>query len=256
MEQKHEITIAGVQELPIVEEVKLEAHDRDTGYKAIVDKNTMQTLCVVKNDNMIIQHQDVLKEVNKLKNYLIKRTVLSHNGTMMMIELTEREPRKVELLPNDFLECGARVYNKYDRSRGLSVAGWGNRVVCANGMVAPRVGQQMQIYAYGTNEFSAELEAQIEASLDAWTNVKDLIQLSHEKMVHTKDVINNFSFLPSKYMDIITKNLKDQETVFDVWNEYTRTITHDIGKDSKNSENIIYLQKRSNKILQLVHEEL
>ena len=133
------------------------------------------------------------------------------NGTRMMVELTEREPKKIELFPNDYLEVGARVYNDYSRSRGLSVQGYGNRLVCENGVVAPRnIGRRMQIFAYGTAEFSKEIEDQIEACLNDWAVMSDWIKESKEKEVSVKDVILQHSFLSKKYMEEIVKILPDR----------------------------------------------
>ena len=98
-----DVVILEDKQLPTIEEVSLLAHDRETGYKAVVNKSNMDTICVVPNDNQIVQHSHVLKEVNKLDNYIISKTTLLKNGTKMLIELVEREPKKIELLPDDFL---------------------------------------------------------------------------------------------------------------------------------------------------------
>ena len=50
-----EVEKAGDQ-IPLIDEVELLAHDRETGVKAIVDKSNMNTICVVKKDNQLLQH--------------------------------------------------------------------------------------------------------------------------------------------------------------------------------------------------------
>jgi len=248
-----EVILENGSKLPKVDEVPLMAHERDTGTKAIVDLTTMETICVVKKDNQIIQHKQVFDEVSKLENYVIKKVLLMNNGRKMMIEITERMPKKIELLPNDFLECGAHIFNDYGKSRGLSVAGFGTRLICENGVVAPKHGKKMQIFAYGTSEFSKELEEQIDASLSVWINVGELMKRANETKVHVKDILENIDFLPKKYMKVVTDNLKDEETLYNIWNEYTRVITHVIGPKVK-TQGLLSLQKRANKILSITVE--
>ena len=251
---KKELVLDDVKKIPKVDEVPLIAHERDTGCKAIVDLSTMETICVVKKDNQIIQHQQVYNEVSKLENYVIKRTLFMNGGQKMMIEVTERTPKKIELLPNDFLECGARIFNDYGKSRGLSVAGYGMRLICENGVVAPKVGRKMQIFAYGTSEFAKELEEQIAASIAVWQDTTEIMERANETTVHVKDILEDIDFLPKKYMKIVTDKLKDEETLYNIWNEYTRVITHEIGPKVK-TQGLLSLQKMENKILTIQIEE-
>jgi len=243
-----ETVVAKSDEIPLVEEVKLDAHDRPTGVKAIVDKSTMNTICVVKEENQIIQHQDVLKEVQKLENYTIRKMKLIDNGTKLLIDLTEQTPRKIALMKDDMLECGARVVNDYSKTRGLSVQGSGLRLACTNGVTAPIHTRKMQIFAYGTDEFAPELEAQIEACLNAWVDSAKLIEWANETKVHTKDFIIDHIFLPKKHMESVADKLKDEESLYTIWNVYTEVITHEIAPNVK-TFNVIGLEKRANKIL-------
>jgi len=248
-----EILITEADTIPLVDECPLSAHERETGFKAIVDKTTMNTICVVPVEHGIIQHQHVIAEVNKLDNYLIKKTLLSNNGRTLTLELTEREPKQIELLPDDFIECGARVFNDYGRSRGLSVQGCGTRVVCSNGAIAPVKTKAMEVFAYGTAEFNHELEQQIGICIKTWSTgeVTDLMEKANKTIVSIKDVATKLPHLPKKYMDKIMDELEDQDTVYNIWNQYTRVITHEIGPKVKYA-GLVGLQKRANKILELV----
>lgn len=248
MARAKEVLIEDNKQIPLVEEVELFAHERETGCKAVVDMTSMDTICVVNKENKLIQHQHVLKEVEKLDNFIVKKIQMMSKGRLMMIELVEREPKQIELLPKDYLECGARVFNDYGKSKGLSVQGWAMRMVCENGLVAPKVSRKMEIHAYGTSEFSSELEEQILASLKVWQESIDLFKRASEIKISVKDMLEEHSFLPRKYMDIVVGNLKDQETIYDIWCEYTRAITHDIAPHA-HSIGVISLQRKANKIL-------
>jgi len=246
-----ELLVTEAVTIPKVEEVPLEAHERETGFKAIVDKSNMNTLCVVPNDNQIVQHSHVIDEVSKLDNYVIAKTMLMKNGNKLMIELKEQTPQKIELLPNDFMECGARVYNDYTKNRGLSVQGFGIRLVCSNGMVAPVKTKSMDIHAFGTAEFNTELEKNIANCISVWTDTTELMEQANSKIVSIKDVTSQLPRLAKKYHDKIMDELKDQDTIYNIWNQYTQVITHEIGPNVS-SQVLIKLQKRANSVLKLV----
>jgi len=242
-----EVLISKIDEIPLVDEVELLAHERSTSHKAIVDLTTMNTLCIVPKKNKIIQHRDVLKEIMKLDNYTIKSIHLLKNGLILSVEVTERTPRKIELLPDDYLECGARIINDYSKNRGLSVQAIATRLVCSNGMIAPKLGRKMKVYAYGTSEFSNELEEQINTALDAWTTASsDIFLKASQTKVHVKGIISYHSFLSKKYMEQIISELNDVETLYNIYNKYTEIITH---KVKANNSRLIKLQKRANRIL-------
>ena len=76
MLRKQEVIIKAEEasnKIPLVDEVELEAYDRSTHYKAIVNKNTLSTIAVVPVDHHYIQHKHVIDIVNKLDNYIIKQ---------------------------------------------------------------------------------------------------------------------------------------------------------------------------------------
>ncbi|GAH31930.1 unnamed protein product, partial [marine sediment metagenome] len=247
------VVIIEEKQLPTVEEVPLNAHDRETGYKAVVDLSTMDTICVVPNDNQIVQHNHVLKEVNKLDNYIVHKTELLKNGTMLMIELKEREPKQIELLPKDFLEVSAYIFNDYKKSRGLSVLGGGVRISCTNQVTSLIKKKSLPVLAYGTAEFSAEIESQLTKCIEAWRDpaIGEIMKLANETTVSIKDIATELPKLPKKYTDEVMDGLKDQDTVFNIWNAYTQVITHKIAPGVRTLKQLS-LQKRANKILKLV----
>lgn len=243
------MVINNVTQIPLVAEEKLSAFDRPTGYKAIVDKTTMDTLCLVRNNNHIIQHKTVYEEVGKLDKYSIKRTMLLRNGIVMLVEVTEQEPRLIELFPKDELEPTVYIMNIYDKTRGLSVVGGGFRLSCTNQLTALERSKKMNVDAYGTTQFSGELGELIEQGMNAWIDTIDFLKEANEKVFSVKDVVQKHSFLPKKYIEKITNNLHDQESLYNIWNEYTKIITHDIGEIVTNHEPVLQFQKRANKIL-------
>ena len=98
-----------------------------------------------------------------------------------------------------------------------------------------------------------KLEEQIEACIAVWQDTTELMERANETTVHVKDILEDIDFLPKKYMKIVTDKLKDEETLYNIWNEYTRVITHEIGPKVK-TNGLLSLQKRANKILTIVVE--
>ena len=245
-----EVEIKKADEVPLVDEVTLVAHERETGYKAIVNRQNMETICVVPATHQIVQHNHVLREVQKLDNFVIRKKNLTKNNKMLMVELTEREPKKIELMPKDYLEVGVRVFNDYGKNAGLSVQAFGTRLACMNGVVAPKYGQKIPIQAFGTEEFSKEMSIRINEAFKAWedASTNEIFERAAKTTVSVKDILEDHSFLPKKYMEEVIKQLKDKETLYDIWNAYTQVITHKMAPNIKNI-GTINLQKRANKVL-------
>jgi len=245
-----DVEIKEPKEVPLIDEVTLIAHERETGYKAVVNKMNMETICVIPKKYQLVQHQHVLDEIQKLDNYVIRKMELMSNGQMLMVELTEREPKKIELLPEDFIEVGARIFNDYSKNAGLSVQAYGTRLACTNGMIAPTFGTKIPIQAFGTAEFSKEIQMHLDDAFKIWyaEDVNQLFKRATEVEVSIKDILEDHSFLPNKHMDEVISKLEDKENLYKIWNTYTQVITHQIAPKTKDI-NTIGLQKRANKIL-------
>jgi len=243
---KNIVVVEKAEELPPVEEVVLTAHDRETGAKAVVNKNNMETICVVSENSKLIPHTDVYKQILDMEDFVIKKTRLLKNGRVMIIDIAERTPNKLELLPDDFIECGARIINDYGKSKGLTVQAIATRLVCSNGMVAPERSSKMNVDAFGTAEFGAEMNKLINDSFKKWYEYSDMIKEASETEMSVKDVIVHHDFLRTKYMDTITSNLEEKASLWDIYNEYTRTITHDIKTNVKSEQNLL---RKAGKIL-------
>ena len=111
----------------------------------------------------------------------------------------------------------------------------------------------MQVDAYGTAEFSKELEDQIVASLNVWKDVGDLMTRANEIKVSVKDIYETIDFLPKKYMDMAIEKFDDQETLYKIWNTFTEIITHQIGPQVQTAGRLGLL-RRANKILEITTE--
>jgi hypothetical protein len=243
-----EISIHNIQGIPVVFQQDIELFDKPTGYKALVDEKTKETVSIVTDKYQPIQHRAVWIEAEKQKNYMIKTAQLYNKGKSFMIELKERTPHKVELLPGDYLERGVRLFNSYNCTKALTVESYGLRLVCMNGMVAP-MGIQRYHKAHVYNNIDInELGKYIELAMEAWVSSKEVFKKATQISMNVDKAIEKIGYLPKKYAKIITENLSKKETLYDIWNEVTRTITHDMAPNV--STNIlVYAQKQANKVL-------
>ena len=128
-----EMKITAPDQMPWVEEDPLfNKHGKETGLKAINDKQTNATICNVPLSNGLIQHRHVWDEVSKLEKYEIKQANLIKNGITLVIEVIPKDESKriIDILPKDGVATSARVFNHYDKSCSVGVQGYGVRQVC------------------------------------------------------------------------------------------------------------------------------
>jgi hypothetical protein len=246
-----ESTIDSIHNIPWVQTVPVIIHNKDTGYKAIVNQETQDTISIVSQAYQPIQHHDVYNTIASLKDYKVFGASIYRLGRMMMIELKESNPIQHELIPGDYFENRIRIFNSYDGSKALSVQSYGIRLVCTNGMVAPTlVHSYHKVHAFQNIDL-AEVEKHIELAAELWGESKELIQAANKTTIDVNEVLEKFNFLPKKYTKIVRENLSQKETVYDTWNELTRTISHDM-KPHVGTNNLVESQREVNKIFQLV----
>jgi len=254
MKEWKESTIKSINEIPWVSEEPVIIHKRESGYKALVNDKTKDTISIVTDTYQPIQHQDVWKEAVKHKKYKIKTGQLYNNGRIFMMEIVARKPAKIELLPNDFMEASVRIFNSYDGSKALTVQSYGLRLVCSNGMVAPTtISHFKKVHAH-QNIQVPEIGKAIELGMEVWTGNTDIFQKASKLTVNVEETINPLqNIMAKKYLKIVSENLSPKESLYDVWNELTRTVTHDMAPNV-NTDNLVYTQQQINKVFNVLEE--
>jgi len=255
MEKWKEAKIESIYNIPWIQTIPITLYDKDTGYKAIVNPETKDTISIVSNAYQPIQHHDVYDAVDKLGEYKICNASIYRRGRIMMIEVEEKSPIKQELLPGDYFHNRIRVFNSYDGSKALSVQSFGIRIICTNGMIAPvTVHNYHKVHAFQNIDL-AEVEKNIELAKELWGESKELIRAATKVDINVAEVMEKFNFLPKKYTKIALENLDAKETVYDTWNELTRVVTHEM-QPHISTNNLVETQKEVNKIFQLVKVEV
>lgn len=249
---KYEETVIGsVQDIPFVSKTPIIIHEKDSGYQAIVNEDTKDTISIVSNDYQLVPHLDVWKEIQKQDALKVNTATLCKGGRVMMIELVEKSPVKVELFPGDYMEKRVRVFNSYDCSRALSVQSYAMRLVCSNGMIAPvTIDEYRKVHAYSSIAVG-EISKHIELAMEAWQFSSGLIASAAKLTVKVEDALQHVNKLPDKYIQIVTGNLGQQESVYDIWNELTRTISHDVAPNVQ-VRRVVKMQQYVNKVFDLV----
>jgi len=251
MEKWKEAKIESIHNIPWIQTVPVIVYGKDSGYQAVVNSETKDTISIMSGIYQPVQHRDVYDRISKLNDYTICSASIYRRGRMLMVEVEETSPQKQELLPGDYFTNRIRLFNSYDGTTALSVQSWGIRLVCKNGMVAPvQIHSYHKVHAFDNIDL-AEVEKHIELAKELWGESKELIQAASKTEINVAEVMEKFNFLPKKYTKIVLEHLGPKETVYDTWNELTRTVTHDMGT-SISTNNLVETQKEVNKIFQLV----
>ncbi len=260
MNKWQETKIKSLQEIPEVKEHPIKLYKKPTGYKAIVNVETEDTLSIVNDNYQLAQHRDIYSQVAKYKDYKIDNGVIYNNGRVMVLEVVQAVPTKVELIPGDKLEPRVRIFNSYDLSKALSVQSYGIRLVCTNGMIAPgMVDRWRRIHTFN-NISIPEIGDRMKLAMAAWVESGDLLMKSTEKKVVVVETLGVHKFLPKRYTKIALENLgaveneKKEASVYDIWNELTRLISHEIKDREVQVSTLIAEQRFVNKIFDLVRE--
>ena len=106
-------------------------------YKAIIGENG-KVYDIVSKDYKLVEHEELVGIVldileSRGLDIIDIEPVVSRDGAKMFCNITSKETEIV----GEIVRFGIRVTNSYDRSLGINVLGYGLRLVCKNGMVAP-----------------------------------------------------------------------------------------------------------------------
>jgi len=251
MEKWKEAKIESIFNIPWIQTVPVIIENKESGYKAIINPETKDTISIVTNAYQPIQHRDVYDVVAKLNKYKIKTASIYRHGRMLMVEIEERSPVKQELLPGDYFENRIRIFNSYDGTRALSVQAYALRLVCKNGMIAPvSIHSFHKVHAF-QNINLEEVERHVELASNLWIESRDLIRAATKTEINVAEVMEKFYFLPKKYAKMVVESLDTKATVYDTWNAMTNVISHEM-EPKISTNNLVETQKEVNKIFQLV----
>jgi len=248
MKEWNEYDINKIQDIPLAIEEPLVIHGKESGYKALVNDKTKDTISVVSDTYQLTQHKDVWEQASKYNDYKILSGKLYNNGRVLMIEINQKKENKQELVPGDYMESRVRIFNSYDGSRALTVQAYGIRLVCSNGMVAPtQIANFRKVHAY-QNIQVPDIGKAIQLGMGFWQGNADIFRRAVKLTVNVEKTLKPLqTVLAKKYLKIVTENLQSKENLYAVWNELTRTVTHDMAPNI-NTDNLVYTQQQVNKV--------
>lgn len=92
------------------------------------------------------------------------------------------------------------------------------------------------------------IEDEIRKAVGQWEMSKTIIETANKTKVET-EVALFYAGVPVKYRKIATENLKAEDTIYNIWNEHTRIISHELDNRAK----VKYDKQRSaNKVFDLL----
>lgn len=251
-----DVIIKTIDDIPIVREAPVRVLGKNTEYKAIVDQDK-ETVSIVSNNYQLVQHRDIWQKIQEMKNLKVKKAVIYRDGKILHVELAEVRPKKIEMIDGDYMTRRIRIFNSYDLTHALSVQSFGIRLVCTNGMIAPVFTERFRgRHTYDSIDID-ELNKYIKVAFEIWATTGSLLRRAEKMIVPVEDVLKYMKYLPKKYHKIIVENLDKKESVYVIWNETTRTITHDMTKNMQTGSLIRHQQEANNifKILKAEDEE-
>jgi len=228
--EQYETCIRKADEIPRVSIEKLNIRGNDTRYIAVVEEGTNYTVGVGTNKYQLVQHRDVYETVEALGEYNIANTKLYKNGSRMCIEIEGVDTPPVEVLKLDEVKPMARIMNSYDGSLSVAVCSFGIRKVCTNGMVAPVGTSWVSSNVHlGNNIDLNKLQNNITLAFGLWDKSKDVIGRSNDFKIDSEVALFYINF-PQRYRKMALPNLKREDTIYNIWNEVTRIVSHELPK--------------------------
>lgn len=249
---RQEYVIENVKQIPEVriEPVKV-LNQPVREFKAIVSNDDDNLLHVVGKDYQLTQHRDVYNMVASLRNYKIESATLYRSGRVLCIEVIPNDVDTIEFIPKDGFHPMARIINSYDLTRALSVASYGLRLVCSNGMVAPVFTKRYRRHHSFSNISLKDVANAVKIAMNAWIESKDIIRRANNVRVDSEEAIKSLQY-PKKYTERMVKEVETPEdTVYNIWNGITWVISHQV-QDNVQTDRLIEFQQTANKIFDLV----
>jgi hypothetical protein len=257
--ETNELTIENPKDIPIVQEAPVFVLGKQAEeYKSIVDAVTKQPLSIVSNIYHPIQHRTVYEKTLEEKEFKIAKALICNKGRTLIIDVIDKVKKEIEILPGDNIVRHVRVFNSYNRKKALSVQSYGMRLVCMNGMIAPGMVDRFRRVHTFKDIALTDISKYIKIGMEAWQQSARLIEASTKITIDIKETFKELKFhkmFAKKYLKTIQDNLNKKETIYDTWNEVTRTLTHDAAQNIS-TEHLISLQERANRLFDVVREQL
>jgi len=248
-----DLIVKNIGDIPTVEEAPVRVLGKNTDYKAIVNSDK-ETVSIVSKNYQLVQHRDIWKKIHEMKQLKVKDAVIYRDGKVLLVELAESRPKKLELLEGDYMTRRIRIFNSYDLTHALSVQSYGVRLVCTNGMIAPAFTERFRgRHTYNSINIG-ELNKYIKVAFEVWATTNKLFKKAEKTIVPVKDALKYMKYLPKKYQKIIIENLNKKENVYVIWNESTRTIAHDMTKNMQTAS-LVRHQRQANNLFKILKAE-
>jgi hypothetical protein len=216
--------------------------------KAIVRSDTNQVLGIVSDRYKLVKHEEVIGCVNDaLKEIGMKETErsLCHNGANLFIKYRGNGEYSKEVKVGDIVRFGLEIFNSYNSSMPVGVVLIAERLKCVNGMIVPETLSSFSVKHYGKLDLSdvrrksLVILERIPIYLERWQ--------SWSKKDLSVDIARQFfnrSFGKRMREMLFQKFLveREEDTVWGLYNFFTRYLSHEIRTRRGNEQNLRMLQ--------------
>lgn len=207
---------------------------------AVLRKDTEQIIGLVSPKYQLLTHETVVEGFRKaLGGYAYSEKIeMSPNGAKMFIKYTIKD-FDIEVTPGDFINLQFIVKNSYDGSNALNIILGAYRVYCTNGMI---IGKSFS--SFSQKHIGSETGIKVDVlkeKMDLMLNqfkqtLPHLQAMNSTKLVSLKsnwDAKN--TMLPKYLMKLAHEKftgVEEGETVYDYYNAMTDVISHNMKKES------------------------
>ncbi len=252
--ENYQKKIGKADDIPLVTGTQVEVAGKKTNYYAVVEEGSNDTLGIHTQYYNIAQNKELYDVIAGIKDVQIEKAILYLHGKVMMVEISQKNEKGITPTGDkkDIFMPKTRIFNSYDGSRSITIQAYALRLVCSNGMVAPVKQNVLRKIHLGEKITPEIIKEAIKETANIWSLSKELIKQSTSFGINSELALFYLGRFPQKYQKIALENLEENDTIYNIWNELTRIMSH-IMESRVNSNVLISQQQKVNKIFNLMN---
>lgn len=211
--------------------------------KAIVRTDTNEVLGIVSNQYRLVRHEEVLNSVNRVFDDLSLKESKKYfcaRGAIMFSRFFGNGKYSKEVKVGDIVRFGIEVFNSYNGRLPVGLILIGERLKCSNGMIVPETITSFVIKHYNSLSLD-DVRNKASEILNKLNTIVSYYRKWSEIKVDKNRVQTFFnSTFGSKYKVKLFEKYqveKEGDTIWDLYNFFTRWITHEFKVRKNNIEN-------------------
>ena len=224
--------------------------------RVIVRTDTNQVLGIASPNYKIITHKSVVDKFDGLDFLKRDRITTAQNGALMLADYDIKNKKEFQVKKGDIVKMQLRLFNSYNFSCGVGFELRALRLVCTNGLMIPKAVGRFS-YRHFENAPVEQLATLIDNVYDNSCDILNLwktwsnAEVDNHKRQLWFDETNEI--LKKKTAERLTVLALDASTVWDMFNIYTKYISHEL-KTRKEDMLPIKQQKYEREIIPMFYK--